>query len=479
MKVLNSGRDLFIVMIHKTNPTINILNHNTNKFIVNLENDTLILNESISPDIAIALDYYLQKDFNTLIIKEDIICDECGSKLSKNGTDKLILNKTKNIRLQKYKCSNKKCQKYFKVSLLEFIDKSCNYSKNIRKQGLEMDSINHLSYDKKSEMIEKQFGVKIPRSTEYYHEKSLTKQFISKEEKKIQKEILNLKIEPSGVYHYDEQYEFIDTELYLRMTILDNKNNLIIKEKLVSHKEFDKKTIQNFLENSLEGYPLKAIITDGNNSYPSIIESLGAIHQNCVFHKLQNLMVKVLKKLNKYKRQIKNAEIQIEKNMIRIKELKKENKGNTGRILLKNTKKQKRQQKIKRIEKETRALKERRRKNKAKIKELEKYVKKISLIFKSKTIKTANKRFQKLQDKIDELPNVISSFIKNLSKNLEKTLQHIFHEEIPNTNNKIECYYKTTMPRYIKRIFRTTEGFIRQMKLQQIRWTKRNVLNRK
>ncbi|WP_409199326.1 hypothetical protein [Methanobrevibacter sp. DSM 116169] len=464
-------------MRQKTSTTSIILNLDINKFILNLENDTLILNESVSPDIAICIDYYLQNDFNTLIVKENLVCDECGSKLSKNGTDKLILNKKKNIKLQKYKCSNKKCQKYYKVSLLEFIDKSCNYSKNIRQQGLELDSIDHSSYDKKSEIIEKHTSVKIPRSTIYYHEKSLSKQFIINEENKIQEEVLKSKIQPSGIYHYDEQYEFINTELYLRMTILDNKNNLIINEKLVSHKEFNKKTIQNFLEKSLDKHPIKAIITDGNNYYPSIIESLGAIRQNCAFHKMQNLMTEVIKKLNKYQRQIKNAEIQIEKNTTRIKELKKENKGKTGRIHLKDKKKQKRQEKIRKLEKETRTLKDTRWKNKAKIKELEKYVKKISLIFKSKTIKTAKKRFQELQNKKDELPKVISSFIKKLSKNIEKTLQHIIHEEIPKTNNKIECYYKTTMPRYIKKIFRTKEGFIRQMKLQQIRWTKRNVLN--
>ncbi|MCC7553954.1 MAG: hypothetical protein KO202_05655, partial [Methanobacteriaceae archaeon] len=48
---------------------------------------------------------------------------------------------------------NKNCNKYVKTSLREFIDKSCNYTKNIRESGLNMDLISQISYDKKSEMI--------------------------------------------------------------------------------------------------------------------------------------------------------------------------------------------------------------------------------------------------------------------------------------------------------------------------------------
>jgi len=116
------------------------------------------------------------------------------------------------------------------------------------------------------------------------------------------------------------------------------------------------------------------------------------------------------------------------------------------------------------------------RKNKAKIKELQKYVDKISLMFKSKTKETAMKRFQKLKDKIKELPEEIATFIKKLSKDINSTLNHIKNDDIPNTNNKLEGYYKITLPRYLKRTFRTEEGLNRKLRLNRIRWTERNVL---
>jgi hypothetical protein len=111
-----------------------------------------------------------------------------------------------------------------------------------------------------------------------------------------------------------------------------------------------------------------------------------------------------------------------------------------------------------------------------KIKELKRYTDKVSLIFKSKALKTAKKRFQKLKDKIKELPEKIGSFIVKLSKDIDNTLNHIINDDIPNTNNKLEGYYKITLPRHLKRTFRTGKGLDTKLRLNKIRWTKRNVL---
>jgi IS1 family transposase len=62
------------------------------------------------------------------------------------------------------------------------------------------------------------------------------------------------------------------------MTILDATNNLIINEKVVDGEDFNKTTIKKFLTQSLDGLNVKAIITDGYQAYPSIIESLSSIH---------------------------------------------------------------------------------------------------------------------------------------------------------------------------------------------------------
>ena len=78
--------------------------------------------------------------------------------------------------------------------------------------------------------------------------------------------------------------------------------------------------------------------------------------------------------------------------------------------------------------------------------------------------------------KIEEPPKEITSFIKKLAKDIDNTLHHITNENIPNTNNKLEGYYKITLSRYLKRKFRTGKGLDIKLRLNRIRWTERNVL---
>ena len=59
-----------------------------------------------------------------------------------------------------------------------------------------------------------------------------------------------------------------------------------------------------------------------------------------------------------------------------------------------------------------------------------------------------------LYNEMDFLPDVVAKFIKNLSKDFDSTIQHIIRPEIPNTNNLLEGYFKITLPRHLKKIFR-------------------------
>jgi hypothetical protein len=127
-----------------------------------------------------------------------------------------------------------------------------------------MGSIAYLSYEKKSELMELMTSVPMPRSTVHYQEKTLADDYLAKKEKEIADMIKELGIEPEGVYHYDEQVLWVNTNLKLRMTIIDADNNLIINEDVVDSEDFEKDTIKKFLKKSLKGLELKAIITDGH-----------------------------------------------------------------------------------------------------------------------------------------------------------------------------------------------------------------------
>ena len=132
-----------------------------------------------------------------------------------------------------------------------------------------------------------------------------------------------MNIRPFEVYSYDEQYVFIKNVLYMRMTLIDHKNKLIMHEQVVSKDEFNDNTIKNFLETTINSQPLKAIITDERMGYKTIIEATGAIHHRCYFHLMQNLMTPLQKHINKLERRNKRLVQQVNKKELKIEEIEK------------------------------------------------------------------------------------------------------------------------------------------------------------
>ena len=93
---------------------------------------------------------------------------------------------------------------------------------------------------------------------------------------------------------------------------------------------------------------------------------------------------------------------------------------------------------------------------------------KISLIFKSKKIKTATKRINKLKEEIDQIPEIIAKKIPKITKNIENYLNHMKNKNIPKTNNTIELLFRTTLPRSRKNIFRTVNGVKNEFQTKEI-----------
>ena len=294
--------------------------------------------------------------------------------------------------------------------------------------------------------------------------------------RRFKKRLLRGEIEFSGLVHYDEEFLWIKHQPYVRLTLLDAGNKLIIEDTVISRELFSKEYIKLFLETSLENLEVKTIITDGYRVYASIIDDLGFNHQRCTFHAMKNLMGKVIKKHNGLNRRIKKLNNEITKLEKEIKEISEKYKGQKGRVRKDDKIRQNDTAKKKKLNKKLSEKKFELKKYTNKLKRDDKLVKKISLIFKSKSEKTARKRFQELYDKLDDLPKDIKAFIKNLSKYLDKAIQHTINREIPSTNNLIEGFYKTTLPGKIKRIFKTYRGLLIRITLNNIRWINRCVI---
>ncbi len=334
----------------------------------------------------------------------------------KNGLVEYKLNKKYIIYKQTYKYTSKNKDKYMTTMLPEYIDKYCNYTREIKKQGLMCTKITYASYGSKNEMVNEQFGIKISRQSIYLHEKELSPQYIYNKEQEILKQIEKLNIKPSGYYSYDEEYIKINNKIYVRLALIDVHTKMIINDELIPKNQFNKEYIEKFLKQSTDGIKLETIITDGYRSYPEIIERLGAKHQLCTFHIMQNLMTKLNPYINTKKRLIESLTKSNEKKEAKIEELKNEMPLKRGRPKKSDKKAMKNLEKRKKLKREIDKNKEKIREYKAKIKEHLDYKDTIKKIFRAKSLKTAMKYFNQLKDKLEELPPIIKDFIKKLSK---------------------------------------------------------------
>lgn len=256
------------------------------------------------------------------VIKENPICPRCNKPLACNGTKSIVLNKNVEVKCQKYihrYCEKSSCiSSFFKIK-----DKFCTYMRSICEKGIIRSLMGYSSYQNKKETIYNEYEVNIPRSTLLYHEEKHSNALIDYLISQQYMRIKEMNIRPFEVYSYDEQYVFIKNVLYMRMTLIDHKNKLIMHEQVVSKDEFNDNTIKNFLETTINSQPLKAIITDERMGYKTIIEATGAIHHRCYFHLMQNLMTPLQKHINKLERRNKRLVQQVNKKELKIEEIEK------------------------------------------------------------------------------------------------------------------------------------------------------------
>ena len=421
------------------------------------------------------IDLASQFDVPVRVLKPEPVCRVCNGPLVCNGTRNTQMNKNILVKSQKYihtKCEESSCI----TSLSNFKNKFCRYMKGICSKGLIRSLIGYNSYQNKKETIYNEYEVDVPRSTILYHEQresdTLIDYLLSQQYQRMKEQ----GIRPSGVYCYDEQYVFIKKRLYMRMTLIDHQNKLIMYEHIVAKEDFNDNTIRNFLETAINTQPLKAIITDGRKSYKSIIEATGAIHHRCYFHLMHNLMTSLTKHTNKLNRKIKTLENKITEKTEKINKIKENKKIYIGRIPLKDKKTHKQNQKIQTLENQIKDHKKELRAIKKELKTIDQDKERIQNIFTSKTHKQAIRRYNTLYKRRTQLNTHIKHFLEKIKPELDIILNHTIDEDIPRTNNTVENYYRTTLPRSQKRIYKTLKGLKRTIKLMQIRWTHRNVL---
>ena len=464
--------DKSIFMNLKISITYEDMEVNDDKTICFIDGDRLFLSNIV--DIKhVGFFKDLLPEFSEIVYFEHDrpVCPECGADMADNGSRKVKPNKIEGIRKKQYACPD--CQKTKVTSLEPFISKFCNYSNDICERGLLYDYIGLLSYEKKGEMIYLEHGVKIPRQTTYYHESIFSEAFLKRQEEMNAKLLEQNGIKPTGYYHYDEQYPRINGEQYVRLALIDAINSLPINELLVHKEDFDKNVVEAFLDSSLENLPKEALITDGAPAYPEIVDKMGMKHQLCVFHIIKNHHTKTFKPIGKVSRRIRTIDKTIPSNKTTIEMIKNEIRNNN----LTEDKKKKKRKQIKKLEDENKKLRKERSEKKKTLKELLKTNESVENIYDADTKKSSKRRFNTLNNRKEFLNRHTDAFLVNLDKKFDRTVTYYDDHLIPRTNNNIERYFGITLPSYIKRRYRTIQGLTRWMRIQKIRWIRRNVLH--
>ena len=125
-------------------------------------------------------------------------------------------------------------------------------------------------------------------------------------------------------------------------------------------------------------------------------------------------------------------------------EIKNLRQGEIGRLNLNDEEAKNLVNEKKNLERENRKLRQENRDYKTELKVYEKCTHNLSLMLKSRTKKTGLKRYNKIIDEIDDVPEKIRGFIRNIQKEIDNLLLHASSDNIPTTNNCIELYFGVT-----------------------------------
>ena len=207
--------------------------------------------------------------------------------------------------------------------------------------------------------------------------------------------------------------------------------------------------------------------------YQEIIDKIGIKHQLCIFHVIANHHLKIYKRISAIARRIRTIYNNLTANKTTITMLENEIRTNN----YSQKKKSNKREKIKNLKNKNKALRTERTKLKKELKELMKTNERIENIYDAKDKKGSQRRFNTLKNRRKFLDKNTCGFLENLDKKFDRTIT--YHEDplIPRTNNGIERYFGITLPSFIKRKYRTIEGLTRWLRLQKIRWIRRNVLH--
>ena len=273
----------------KKPPIINSLSYVVDMFFD--ANKECNVSNSVPYFVILFLSMIAPEGYKVIISASSEFLDDNTKTLCKNGFIEEKIDNLKNIFIRKHKIKEDgKKDIYFTTSMVPYREKFGKYSYFLRDLVMNLATIEHISYQKMSEIVELFTGIEVSRQRIFDIIERNFDSFYNECFDEINKQIKELGINPGEVVHYDEEFIWINHQPHVRLTIINALNRVVIADNIIPRDSFNTEYIKLFLKTSLKDYPIRYIVTDGDVRYPKIISELGYIQQRCTFHLMKNLM---------------------------------------------------------------------------------------------------------------------------------------------------------------------------------------------
>jgi len=358
-----------------------------------------------------------------------------------------------NVKIGQCECND--CRLRWSVDVSELYYLIDQFKEEVREFATQIRSEKN-SLDKTASLIEKLVGKK-------YSYESISRWYKARTSNLQEEKIKDGKC--SGYYAYDEQEVRAGGKKKQRLTLRD----LTIKQPIAEEIKDDKKkeTIRAFLVKSLANKKKKAVVVDGDTSYPEIITNdLGMNYQLDTRHLFDNIR-KAFKEECAYGVGHKKLHLRDELKKQELYDVfypRKELISFVKKSLKKLDKikdKEKKEENDTELQKELMRLKNERRKRRRRKDYVHEH--------KNHTLKKAKKKFDFVKMLKHTYPKKVQSWINKIDEDWERYTLFLVDSNVPATSNFIEQYYSSTLQRSEKKKFRNLDSLNEFLKIERIK----------
>ena len=376
------------------------------------------------PELIIS-DEYVSKyyiDENGVIGSLNPICPHCKSRKVTKWTiySKNIISEDYcgEILIRRYFC--KRCRKTFITNLNDYFDFHSHISNSLKEKSWQIKELGWTSLRNIAKYYKIFYGIKISHET-------IRKALIVIEGNEIDYKLPKL----SGYYGYDAQWVKINKKWRFRHALYDIVQKMPVAE-LFAEEELNE-DVYYLINKYTKQKDRIAIVTDTKSGYNTVMHDLDFNrHQYCTFHFKLNLNKQIKDEIKKIKQEIRQ-------------ELEKTYENKSDNFI------------DQKVEEELKPIK----------KEIKYSLQLIYYVFKEKSFDKANSYIQLIKSNTIQFPIFIKEYIeKTFLPNYKSYLYYLekpHKNNLDNTNNKTEGYFRATMPKGQKRKYRTLEGLINQI----------------